>query len=177
MLRRAIQGVGLLSVAAALALAVPPGGVRAEDRMPPRSVAIHLWVPADAEVWFEGVKTVQTGAVRLFVSPVLAPGQDYVYTLRVRWTEGKRPVERTRRLTVRAGDTIALEFSGRGVAEARGYADALSVPVPAPVYRFAPVLDRGASPARAAPFSEQSPSRGAGPPGSNSPMSQGVGNG
>jgi uncharacterized protein (TIGR03000 family) len=176
MLRRVLQRAGLLSVAGAVALAAPPGGVRAEERMPPRPVAIRLWLPADAEVWFEGVKTVQTGAVRSFVSPVLAPGQDYVYTLRVRWTEGARPVERTRLLTVRAGDTIALEFSGRGVAEARGYADALQAPVPAPVYRFAPVLDRGSSPARAAPFSEQSPSRGAGPPGSNSPMSQGVAN-
>jgi uncharacterized protein (TIGR03000 family) len=177
MLRRVMQRAGVLAVAGALALAAPPGGVRAEDRMPPRPVAIRLWVPADAEVWFEGVKTAQTGAVRSFVSPVLASGQDYVYTLRVRWTEGERPVERTRRLTVRAGDAIALEFSGRGVAEARGYADTLQAPVPAPAYRFAPSFDRGISPSRAAPFSEQSPSKGAGPPGSNSPMSQGVGNG
>jgi uncharacterized protein (TIGR03000 family) len=178
MSRQTIRRSNLCSLAAvALALAVSPGGARAEDRSQPRPVTISMHVPADAEVWFDDTRTVQTGAFRAFVSPRLTPGQDYVYTLRVRWVEANRTVERTRRLTIRAGDGIALEFSDRGVAEARGYADALQAPVSTPVYQFAPVLDWRASPTRAMPFSEQSPSKGAGPPGSNSPMSQGVGNG
>jgi uncharacterized protein (TIGR03000 family) len=178
MLRTAISGTGLASLAAAaLVLAAPPSGAQAADGAPARRVAISLRLPVDAEVWFENSKTAQTGTARAFVSPPLTPGQDYVYTLRVRWKDGTGQVEHSRTLRVRAGDTIALEFSAQGVVEARGYADAPPTPVPTPAYRSVPALERGESPAHVAPFSEQSPGRGSGPPGSNSPLSQGMGNG
>src|SRR5207237_6003453 len=47
--------------------------------------ALEVTVPAaDAEVWLEGVKMLSTGATRSFVSPALASGSTYVYSLRVR---------------------------------------------------------------------------------------------
>src|SRR5262249_12814251 len=108
-----------------------------------------------------------------FVSPPLAPGQEYVYHLRVRWTDN----ERTQRLIVRPGDTLTFDFMGYGGAEDQSAPDVPQASAPTPVYRFAPVWDRGASPTRTAPFSEQSPSQRGGPPGSNNPSTQGVGNG
>jgi uncharacterized protein (TIGR03000 family) len=153
-----------------------PGGPKAQS-----PVEITVRVPAGAQVWFDGEPTAQTGATRAFVSPPLEPGRDYSYTLRVRWTEGETAVERTRRLTFRAGEAITLDFSGRGTLELRGYSDASPDPVPAPTRRFVPPFvpsfDRSRSPANVRSFSDQSPLKGAGPPGSNHPMSFGVGNG
>jgi uncharacterized protein (TIGR03000 family) len=140
-------------------------------------VEITVRVPVGAQVWFDGEPTAQTGATRVFASPPLEPGRDYTYTLRVRWTEGENVIERTRRLTFRAGEAIAVNFSGRGTLELRGYSDASPDPVPTPARQSVPLLDRGRFPANVAPFSGQSPLRGAGPPGSSHPMSFGVGNG
>jgi uncharacterized protein (TIGR03000 family) len=75
-----------------------------------RPVLINMSVRPDATISFGGVKTVQSGPVRAFVSPSLVPGRDYVYDLTVRWQEGGREVTQTRRLTVHAGDVINLSF-------------------------------------------------------------------
>ena len=68
-------------------------------------------MPADVEVWIEGIKTQQTGAERQFVLPPLSPGQDYMYELKARWTENGRPVTRTRQILVRAGDRGGVDFT------------------------------------------------------------------
>jgi uncharacterized protein (TIGR03000 family) len=67
-------------------------------------------VPAKAELWFDGVKTRSTGLVRKFQSPALTPGTRYAYTIRARWKENGRTVTQTRRLTVEAGENIAVRF-------------------------------------------------------------------
>src|SRR6266404_8674517 len=40
------------------------------------AVLISVSAPADAEIWFDGSKTVQTGTLRRFVSPPIVPGYD-----------------------------------------------------------------------------------------------------
>jgi uncharacterized protein (TIGR03000 family) len=72
---------------------------------------IWLRAPADAEVWFEGVKTKQTGALRHYFSPPLAAGQKYAYQVRVRWSKDGKPVERKQQIDVRAGDELRLDLS------------------------------------------------------------------
>ena len=47
---------------------------------------MEIRVPANAEVWVEGDKTSQTGAVRHFVSPTLQTGKTFTYDIRARWT-------------------------------------------------------------------------------------------
>lgn len=69
-----------------------------------RSAFIRTIVPPDAEVWFEGDKTMQTGPDRLFRSPPLEPGKNYTYDLKVRWMENGQPVEKTRQVRVTAGE-------------------------------------------------------------------------
>jgi uncharacterized protein (TIGR03000 family) len=80
----------------------------------PRSQAasITVEVPADAELWFAGTKTMQKGNVRQFVSPPLTPGKDFYYRILARWTDDGRTVEQTRTITVRAGEHLQVDFPG-----------------------------------------------------------------
>jgi uncharacterized protein (TIGR03000 family) len=72
---------------------------------------VRLVVPADAEVWFDGEKTSQTGTAREFVSPPLTLGTDYAYEIRARWMENGKPVDQTRSVTVRAGSLTIVNFT------------------------------------------------------------------
>jgi len=86
-----------------------------------------LEVPAAAEVFLEGVKTRQTGTNRVFVSPRLIPGKQYVYEVRVRWTENGNLVEQTRSLTVAAGQRLTVRIPEAAAATG------LSAPRPFPL--------------------------------------------
>jgi uncharacterized protein (TIGR03000 family) len=76
-------------------------------------VLINVHVMPDAEVWFDGQKTSQTGAYRSFISPALNPDQEFVYHIRARWTENGREVDKTRKIDVHAGDRLLVNFMGR----------------------------------------------------------------
>jgi len=72
-----------------------------------------LQVPADAEVTLEGQKMEGTGTVRTFVSPKLKSGQEYLYDIQVRFRENGRSVQKTREISVRAGDRKNVSFVGK----------------------------------------------------------------
>jgi uncharacterized protein (TIGR03000 family) len=74
---------------------------------------IAVRVPPNAEIWFDGQKTNQKGVVRQFETPALDPGHDYTYEVRAQWNDSGRNVERTRHVTVHAGDRIGLNFMER----------------------------------------------------------------
>ena len=78
--------------------------------VPALPVYIEIHVPADAEIWFDDAKTIQTGTVRLFVSPPLTPGYDYTYEVRAKWTEDGQEVIQSRRITVHAGEQATITF-------------------------------------------------------------------
>jgi uncharacterized protein (TIGR03000 family) len=46
-------------------------------------VVVVTTVPTDAAVWFDGVKTTQTGAQRRFESPPIPAGRIFTYQIRV----------------------------------------------------------------------------------------------
>lgn len=71
---------------------------------------VHLPTP-DAELWVEGQKTVSAGTWRRFLSPPLVPGDRYVYEFRARWSENGREVNQTRRVRVRAGEHVVVDFA------------------------------------------------------------------
>jgi len=73
----------------------------------------HLWlrVPKDAEIWFDGTKTKQTGELRHFFSPPLTRGKRFSYEVRLRFMKDGKPVEETQRLVVEAGQTIRRDFT------------------------------------------------------------------
>jgi uncharacterized protein (TIGR03000 family) len=78
---------------------------------PDTRARIRLHLPADAEVWFEGHKTSQKGAVRDFYSPPLEPGKRFSYQVRARWTEDGRPVERERTVRVHADSRAEVDLT------------------------------------------------------------------
>jgi uncharacterized protein (TIGR03000 family) len=75
----------------------------------PATVTVMLPAP-EAQVWFDGHGMQQQGSVRTFVSPPLARNQDFVYEIRARWEDVGRPVDQTRSVTVRAGQTTVVDF-------------------------------------------------------------------
>jgi len=72
---------------------------------------VHVIVPPDAQVWFEGTPATLTGTDRQFVSPSLDPGKTYTYEVRAQWMENNRMVDQIRRVSVRANDTATVDFT------------------------------------------------------------------
>jgi uncharacterized protein (TIGR03000 family) len=67
---------------------------------PPKVATLDIFVPAEAELWFDNYKSSQTGAIRSFVTPPLPHGQEYAYQLRMRRSGGEWSCV----LTIRAGE-------------------------------------------------------------------------
>jgi len=72
---------------------------------------IRVRVPANAEIWFEGDKTSQTGPERSFVSPALRTGKAFTYDIRARWTDSSgQAVDQTKQVKVEAGRRSTVDF-------------------------------------------------------------------
>jgi uncharacterized protein (TIGR03000 family) len=74
------------------------------------AVTVEVQVPAGAEVWFDGDKTSQTGASRVFRSPALRPGVSYLYLVRAKWKDNGHDVEQVQGVTVHAGENVRVGF-------------------------------------------------------------------
>jgi len=74
------------------------------------SAAVTVRLPARAALWFNDVRTDQSGTVRQFVSPPLRLGRAYHYDIEARWTEDDRTITRTRTVTVAAGDRLHVDL-------------------------------------------------------------------
>ena len=88
-------------------------GDRAAPVPPPSetgTAAITVLVPADAEIWFEGEKTSQTGNIRTFESTPVPPGRTFTYDIRARWREDGKVVDLTRSVKFQAGQKVQLDF-------------------------------------------------------------------
>jgi uncharacterized protein (TIGR03000 family) len=88
-------------------------------------VRLTVRVPEAAELWIEDAKTQQTGPVRLFVSPPLAAGQQYRFTIRARWPEGTQVAEQVQQVLVSAGQAFDVTFPSTTARE--------TLPPPRPV--------------------------------------------
>jgi uncharacterized protein (TIGR03000 family) len=89
-----------------------PSYAQIEPAGDPNSVMLEVRVPDNAEIWVNGDKTSQTGAVRHFASPPVATGQKFVYELRARWTDGNgKVVDKTKKLDVHAGARLGVDFN------------------------------------------------------------------
>jgi uncharacterized protein (TIGR03000 family) len=76
----------------------------------PARATVVLSVPARATVTVEGQALTSTGGERSFRSPEIAPGQEFVYTVRaVIEVSGREEVE-TRQVKVTAGETSRISF-------------------------------------------------------------------
>jgi uncharacterized protein (TIGR03000 family) len=77
----------------------------------PATARITVRVAPDAQVWFENTATRQTGALREFESPLLAPGKTYTYDIRAQWRVGGREVTQSRKVSVHAGARVTVDFT------------------------------------------------------------------
>jgi uncharacterized protein (TIGR03000 family) len=82
-----------------------------ESGAPARGHAqVRVLVPADAVVTFDGNATRQTGTDRLFVTPPLEAGRNYIYQIRAEWLESGQKVTRSVDRDIHAGDMINVDF-------------------------------------------------------------------
>jgi uncharacterized protein (TIGR03000 family) len=86
----------------------PKAGVPNQETVAGIEVKLPI---SDADVWFDGVRTITTGPVRTFRTPPLVIGRTYRYLVRALWTEGGQDVVQTRTITVRAGDRLSVDFT------------------------------------------------------------------
>jgi uncharacterized protein (TIGR03000 family) len=81
------------------------------DSMNNRAILVQLHVPANAQVWFDGNATQQTGEFRDFISPPVDTDKPLQYELRVSWTDANgQKVDKTRNIGVRAGHRSLVDF-------------------------------------------------------------------
>jgi uncharacterized protein (TIGR03000 family) len=92
----------------------------ANRSLPEGAALVTVHVPPDAQLWFEDHQTQQQGPFRQFVTPPLEKNQNYSYNVRARWTENGQPVDRTRKVSVHAGEQMNVDLL-RDAATQRGY--------------------------------------------------------
>jgi uncharacterized protein (TIGR03000 family) len=73
---------------------------------------VILSVPEDAEVWFNGVPTSQQGYERRFVTPPLAKGEYYHYTIHAVWSADGKGYDISRTVPVQAGREVRVSIPG-----------------------------------------------------------------
>lgn len=72
--------------------------------------SINVRVPEFADVWVVGEKTHLLGTSRDFETPDLDPGRRYLYEIRARWIEEGVVIDVTRKIGVRSGDNLRVDF-------------------------------------------------------------------
>lgn len=88
-----------------------PTAVESNPSLAATSTAlVDVNLPADADLRFEGIRVSQPGSLRRFISPPLMPGRNYNYDISATWTDNGRQVTQTRKVLVRAGDHISVDF-------------------------------------------------------------------
>src|SRR5262245_2903149 len=108
-----LQGV-LVGVLAAGALAAALSPAPAQPAQPAQGARITLVVPASAEVFFTDKPTKQKGSERLYLTPPLNPGRENYYEVVVRWQEGDKAIERVRKVVVKPGESVRINFTHSG---------------------------------------------------------------
>lgn len=98
------EGSSAAGTAAEAAPAAPSGAAT--------EAVVTVIVPtADAEVFFDGAPTTETGTTRTFNTPPLDGGQTYTYTIRARWNQGGQLVDQSRTVSFAAGSHVTVNFN------------------------------------------------------------------
>jgi uncharacterized protein (TIGR03000 family) len=125
----------------------------------PNQATVIVQVPADAQLYIDGMQAPLTSATRSFITPDLRQGQDYVYTLKAVVDRNGEKKERTEKVFVRAGqesrvDLRNLDGTQTGPArvtvkvpeDARLFVDNVACPLTSTVRSFeTPALEQGKS--------------------------------
>lgn len=106
---RALRMIGLIVIVGSFA-ATGLADAQQAAQARPATVRVHLPV-ANAELMVDDMATRQTGADRVFVSPLLEPGMSYVYTIKAIWRPNNyTTITRTRKVKVKAGQELEADL-------------------------------------------------------------------
>jgi uncharacterized protein (TIGR03000 family) len=86
-------------------------GTKTSPAAADRAAHIIIIVPADAEVFFDGKATTETGAERKYRTAELDRGTTYRYSVRAVWTHAGRPIRKTCDVSFKAGSRIRVNFT------------------------------------------------------------------
>jgi uncharacterized protein (TIGR03000 family) len=83
---------------------------------PPKPGVVMLRVPAGATLYVNGKRM---NVATAYLTPDLKPGRTFYYAFRVTVVRGDRVVTRVKRVAVRAGEVVRLDYEEMTVADAR----------------------------------------------------------
>jgi uncharacterized protein (TIGR03000 family) len=85
---------------------------------PTARATVLVKLPADARLYADSKALTLTGTERKFVSPELPAGQEFVYRFRAEYERGGETVSVTKKVPVKAGATLTIEFTDLTAAKA-----------------------------------------------------------
>ncbi|MBL8822800.1 MAG: TIGR03000 domain-containing protein [Planctomycetia bacterium] len=92
-----------------------------ETALRPNQARLQVILPqADAELQIDGQTTTSVGSVRNFDTPELDPGMLYTYTVEAMWKSRGEMQRDVRRVDVRAGSRVMVDFTKPATSEAIG---------------------------------------------------------
>jgi uncharacterized protein (TIGR03000 family) len=101
---------------------LPPEKQGEQLETPPKKAAqlfdnqarLVVALPANAKLYVDDNLTKSTSSRRSFVTPELQPGQSYFYVLRAEVDRDGKTVAQSKKVTVRAGQTVETSFLDMG---------------------------------------------------------------
>ncbi len=81
-----------------------------ETMVAPTRAKLVVELPADAKLYIDDLPMKTPSGLRSFNTPTLEPGQAYYYMVRAEVIRDGKPITETRRVIVRAGQTIRANF-------------------------------------------------------------------
>ena len=82
-----------------------------EEISSPNTARVTVQLPSEAKLWVDGVYCPLTSNVRSFNTPVLQPGREYTYNIRIQVTQNGQARDETRRVLVSANRQITVDFN------------------------------------------------------------------
>jgi uncharacterized protein (TIGR03000 family) len=92
---------------------------------------VTIGVPDEAALFVNGQRVSMNAATQSFDTPALTPGRTYHYTMKAVAVRGGDVVSESKRVTVRAGETVRVAFRGLKVQEPAASVSRLTVKLPA----------------------------------------------
>jgi len=72
---------------------------------------MHVRVPDNAQVFFDGTATTQTGTDRVFMSPSLDANSQYSYTISAKWIDNGQEKQASRTVQLVRGQTVVVDLT------------------------------------------------------------------
>jgi uncharacterized protein (TIGR03000 family) len=102
-----------------IAYSEPASSYNEETASYANEVQLSITLPvAEARLWIQDQVMPGAGTERVFSSPPLEAGRDFVYTIRATWTQDGREVSEEKTLAVTAGQSLVADFGSRPISVA-----------------------------------------------------------